>query len=118
MIGGDQEFSGMERGGFHTCGREFEDDLQRDYILRNGVIVPVEGRMRSSLLEEDGFGFNQFVAAYTAVRHVRVAVGARIEMVGLNHCFPSLPLMNVIDMEYFCGMERTFRVSAGSLIKD
>src|SRR6202041_2858498 len=76
VIGGDQDLSGMHGEAFAAFGREFKYARQRDHILRNGVIVPVKGRMRSSLLKEDGLGCDQFIAAYAAVRYVRVAVWA------------------------------------------
>ena len=46
MICGDQDLSGMDHEGFTAFGGEFENAGQRDHILRNGVIVPVEGGMR------------------------------------------------------------------------
>jgi hypothetical protein len=52
----------MDRECLAAQGCEFEYAGQRDDVLRNGIVVPIERRMRRRFLEKNGLRFNKFIS--------------------------------------------------------
>src|SRR6516164_4390285 len=80
-----QHLTGMNGEGLAVHRRELQHTGEGDNVLRDWSVMPLQRRVRRSLLEMDEFRFDDFVATDAAVHYVRVSILAGVETVSSNH---------------------------------